>query len=127
MRRAFTLVELLVVLVLMGLALGIAAPALRAPQAEAEPPIAPLLRAGRMAAIARGEPTTLHVNPTGAWHVEGRGNAAGGPLAAGNISPAPGAAFSIVFSTLGTCAMDIRSHAAASAMLDPLTCELRSP
>lgn len=127
MRRGFTLVELLVVLVLMGLAVGLVAPALQAPRSAAEPLVAPLLRAGRTAAIARGEPTVLVVNAAGQWRVDGRGASESEPLASGSLSQASPAPFSVSFSPLGTCAPDLRSGAAESLALDPLTCELRSP
>lgn len=125
MRRGFTLVELLVVLALMGLGVALVAPALQPPQAEPEPQFAPLLRAGRTAAIARGEPTILQVHAAGQWRVDGRGAGAGDPLASGMLSPPPAVPFSVVFSPLGTCAPDIRSGAIESLPVDPLTCELR--
>ena len=125
MRRGFTLVELLVVLVLMGLAVGLVAPALQPPQAPAAPPIAPLLSTGRAVAIARGESTVLRVNAAGDWRIDGRGSTEGDPLATGTLPQPPGAPFSIIFSPLGTCAADIRSGAAESLPVDPLTCELR--
>ena len=125
MRRGFTLIELVVVLVLMGLAVGLVAPALQPPRVADEPLVAPLLRAGRTAAITRGEPTILQVSATGLWRVDGRGGGEETPLASGILSPAPSAPFSVNFSPLGTCAPDIRSGAAESLPVDLLTCELR--
>ncbi len=127
MRKGFTLVELVVVLILMGLAIALVAPALRPPQPRAEPSVAPLLRAGRDAAVRRGEPTTLRVEATGAWRVDGHSASEEGPLATGVLSPAPGSAFAIAFSPLGTFTADIRSGVAETLPIDPLTCELRRP
>ena len=124
MRRGFTLVEMLVVLVLIGLVVGLVAPAMRPPEPPVEAPISPLLRAGRTAAVRRGEPTILHVERDGAWRVDGRGATTEGPFAAGRLAPPPRTAFSIVFSPLGTCAADIRSVVADELRIDPLTCEI---
>lgn len=125
MRRGFTLIELLVVLVLVGLTVGLVAPALQPPQVAETPPLAPLLLAGRTQAIARGESTVLQVNAAGEWRLDGRASVDSSPLASGTLAPAPGAPFSMTFSPLGTCALDIRSGAAESLSVDPLTCELR--
>lgn len=124
MRRGFTLVELVVVLVLMGLAVGLVAPALRPPQPAAESAVAPLLRTGRTAAVARGEPMVLKMNGAGSWRLDARGTGDGDPVASGIVSPPPAAAFSIDFSPLGTCAADVRSGSAESLALEPLTCEI---
>lgn len=117
---------MLVVLLLIGLMIGLVAPALRAPEPASEAPISPLLRAGRTSAVRRGEPTELRVEANGAWRVDGRGGTNDGPVALGTLSPAPRAPFSIVFSPLGTCAADIRTVLADSLRIDPLTCELRT-
>lgn len=125
MRRGFTLVELLVVLVLMGLAVGLVAPAFRPPEPPSESALAPLLRAGRSAAIRRGEPTLLTVERDGRWQLRGRASA-GDPLADGRIA-APRARFSVLFSPLGTCAPDVASAAADVIPVDALDCGLRAP
>lgn len=123
--RGFTLIELLVVLVLLGLAVGLVAPALQPPRPNEEPLIAPLLRAGRAAAVARGEPTVLHVDASGQWRVDGVGSRGSQPLTSGTLSAPVPRAFSITFSPLGTCAPDIRSGASEALPVDRLTCELR--
>lgn len=125
MRRGFTLVELLVVLVLMGLAIGLVAPALRPPEAPSESALAPLLRAGRSAAIRRGEPTLLTVERDGRWQLAGRASP-GDLLADGRIA-APRARFSVVFSPLGTCAPDVASGAAEALPIEMLDCGMRAP
>lgn len=123
MRRGFTLVELLVVLVLMGLAFGLVAPALRTPDPPEESALAPLVRAGRAAAIRRGEATLLVVARDGSWRVQARASDGEPPLATGRVPP-PARAFTITFSPLGTCAGDIASGAGDELPLDLLDCGL---
>src|SRR6266566_2807249 len=118
MRRGFTLVEMLVVLVLLGLAAALVAPAFVPPRAR-QTELVELIGATRDAAVRRGEVVALHVERSGAWQVEG--------VAAGRLAtPLPAAPFTLIVSPLGSCAFDVRSGAAARAIrLDPLTCEVR--
>ena len=119
MRRGFTLVEMLVVLVLLGLAAALVAPAFTNTPAKRTTELVELIGAARDAAVRRGEVVSLHVERSGAWQVEG--------VAAGKLTtPLAAAPFTLVLSPLGSCAFDVRSDAAARAIkLDPLTCEVR--
>jgi prepilin-type N-terminal cleavage/methylation domain-containing protein len=87
--RAFTLVEMLVVIVLLGLAVGLAAPALRAPRPAADG-LATLLPVAREAAVRRGETVYLRVAESGAWRLEGASSAADGASARGASRRSPG-------------------------------------
>ena len=123
MRPGFTLVELIVVLVLIGLTLGLIAPALRPPAEPSDAGLAPVLRLGRLAAVRRGEPVTVRIEPGGAWRADARiGDEA---IAVGTLASAPGRSLTLIFSPLGTCAADVRSSALGVPALDPLTCEPR--
>ena len=119
MRRGFTLVEMLVVLVLIGLAAALVAPAFVPTRARQTRELVELIGATRDAAVRRGEVVSLHVERSGAWQVEG--------VAAGRLAtPLPAAPFTLIVSPLGSCAFDVRSGAAAQAIsLEPLTCEVR--
>src|SRR3989442_4278135 len=71
MRRGFTLVEMLVVLVLLGLAAALVAPAFVPTRARQTRELVELIGATRDAAVRRGEVVSLHVERSGAWQVEG--------------------------------------------------------
>jgi len=122
----FTLVEILVVLILMGLAAALVAPALIAPRRE--PDLKTLLGRARDAAARRGEMVYLQIEPSGTWRLEGGANPLEGTLASGRIEPFLTAPATLVVSPLGSCAFDVRSDAAAQVVaLDQLTCEIRAP
>lgn len=123
-RRAFTLVEMLVVIVLLGLAVGLAAPALRAPR-RAAVGLATLLPLAREAAVRRGETVYLRVAESGAWQLEGASSAADGTFGSGQVPPFAGLPLTLVVSPLGSCAFDA-PDAARALPLDPLTCRLRA-
>jgi prepilin-type N-terminal cleavage/methylation domain-containing protein len=116
-RRAFTLVEILVVLVLLGIAAAIVAPAL-IPPARPEATIATVLDATRRVAIRRAESVTVRVATTGAWQVTGDASPAAGTLLAGTLgSPIP-ASVIVHVSPLGICTVD----GPAGAPVDALRC-----
>jgi prepilin-type N-terminal cleavage/methylation domain-containing protein len=122
--RAFTLVEMLVVIVLLGLAVGLAAPALRAPRPAADG-LATLLPVAREAAVRRGETVYLRVAESGAWRLEGASSAADGAFGSGRVAPFAGVPLTLVVSPLGSCAFDA-PDAGRALPLDPLTCRLRA-
>lgn len=101
-RRAFTLLELLVVLVLLGLATAIVLPAFRVPaQAATE---SPLSRA-RALAVQRGETLRLEAQGEGRWRVTAAADTATTALLDGDgMDPhALGGAQSVLVTALGTC------------------------
>src|SRR3989442_1011622 len=110
-RAGFTLIEMLVVLVLMGLAVALVAPALF-PARHDESALRALLGSARDAAARRGEVVYLRIDVGGRWRME--------PVFATPVT--------LVVSPLGSCAFDVRSSAAAAVVaLEPLTCDLRAP
>ncbi len=126
-RPGFTFVEILVVLILMGLATALVAPALLAPRHNAST-LKDLVASAREAAARRGEVIYLSIDPTGQWRLEGGANPLEGTLAAGRVEPFFTAPVTLAVSPLGSCAFDVRSAAAASAVaLEPLSCEIRTP
>ena len=126
-RTGFTLVEMVVVLILMGLAAALVAPALIPPRREGSD-LAALLGSARDAAARRGEVVYLQIEPTGKWRMEGGANPLEGTLASGWIEPFLAVPATLVVSPTGSCAFDVRSAAAAqSVALDRLTCEIRAP
>ena len=125
MQRGFTLVEMLVVLILLGLAAGLVAPALLPARHTDTSQFAALVAASRDAALRRAEVMWLRVERSGAWRLDGDASAAQGAVATGRLDAAPSVGFTLVISPLGSCAFDVRSDAAAQRIpLDPLTCEV---
>jgi prepilin-type N-terminal cleavage/methylation domain-containing protein len=127
-RRGFTLLEILVVLILMGIATGLVIPVLLPPRGPDVSPVSDLVRSARQTAARRGETLYVTVSASGQWRFDGAASLEEGPLASGTLDNyrAPGG--TLVVSPIGTCAFDVRSGGAAQAIpLDHLTCEVRSP
>jgi prepilin-type N-terminal cleavage/methylation domain-containing protein len=125
-RTAFTLVEIAVVLVLIGLMAALVAPAFVPRRPVDDRGLAAVVRTARGAAIRRGETIGLRVDPGGQWELVGQASKSDGPLAAGRLPVAPGTALALDVSPLGTCAPGVDSASAALASLvDPFTCEVR--
>jgi len=125
-RSGLTLIEILVVLVLMGLAAALVAPALLPPHHD-QSALTALLGSAREVAARRGEIVYLHIDPTGQWRMETGANPLQGALASGRVEPFLTASVTLLVSPLGSCAFDLRSAAGAGAVaLDPLTCQIRS-
>jgi prepilin-type N-terminal cleavage/methylation domain-containing protein len=127
-RSGFTLVELLVVLVVMGLMVGLVAPSIIPRQERDErDSLAPVVRFAREAAVRRSETVHLSIDPSGAWRVDATSATGEPPLATGRVEHYAGGRATLIVSPIGTCAPDAASARAAQAFdLDPLTCELRA-
>src|SRR2546427_1867274 len=113
-RSGFTLIEILVVLILMGLAAALVAPALLPPHHD-QSALSALLGSAREVAARRGEVVYLHIDPTGQWRMEAGANPLAGTLATGSVPPFLTASVTLIVSPLGSCAFDVRSAAAAGA------------
>ena len=122
-RGGFTLIEVVVVLVILGVMLTLVAPLLRTDSPAPENNLAGLVQYARAAAIHRGEVLELEVQPSGEWHLTGQARTGGDPVGAGRVGP-QSAAIRLVFSPLGMCAPAIGAPATESLPLDPLDCEL---
>jgi hypothetical protein len=119
--------ELLVVLLLIGLAAAVVAPAIRAPTTLRRP-LGQVVLAAREAAARRGELIYLRIDPSGQWRIEGAASAPQHVIAAGRIAPVRGLPMALILSPIGTCAADVRTAASGTAVtLDPLTCEVDAP
>jgi prepilin-type N-terminal cleavage/methylation domain-containing protein len=125
--RGYTLIELLVVLVILGLASAIVLPALFRARSR-DRPLQAVIESARDAAAHRGEVIYLRIEPTGAWRMEGGGSPLESDSASGHIAPLAGVALTLLISPSGSCAFDVRSAAAARALIvDPLACTVRVP
>ena len=126
-RRGFTLLELVVVLVLLGLTAAVAAPALRGPPSAAAG-LESLLPTAREAAVRRGETVYLRVAESGDWRLAGASSAADTAIASGRVAPFAGLPLVLAVSPLGSCALDAASaQRAGHPQLDPLTCTVGVP
>src|SRR5881396_118968 len=121
--KGYTLIEVLVVLVVMGLAAALVAPAFL-PRRSDPDGVVGLVRHARAAAIRRAEEISLQIEASGAWRLDAAASLQAGAIATGRISSPPPATLTLVFSPLGSCSPDVESAAAGQALgLDPLTCE----
>jgi prepilin-type N-terminal cleavage/methylation domain-containing protein len=127
-RRGFTLLEIVVVVILMGIAAGLVIPALLPPRRPDGSPLSDLVRSARQTAARRGETLYVTISASGQWRFDGAASVTEGPLATGTIDEYQWPGGTLVVSPIGTCAFDVRSGDAARALpLDPLTCEVHSP
>lgn len=124
-RRAVTLLELLVVLVLLGLSAAVVLPALRLPAASA--PESALMRA-RALAVHRGEAVRLETSHDGRWQVVATADTERLVLLAGSQSDGVATAplRSVVISALGTCLPE-GPWAAGTGLWDPVRCVVTPP
>ena len=121
-RRGFTLVELIVVLVLMGLALALVAPSLTPPPVAERDAMQRVLDAARAAAVRRAETVLLDVRPDGRWTATAGTDSV--PLLHGVIDSAR--ALRLNISPLGACMPDPTARASVDGgSWDPLRCALR--
>lgn len=125
---AFTLVEVVVVLLLMGLAAALVAPSLVPRRAAARSGLDAAIENARTAAVRRGEVVRLRVDRSGAWRMDGAASADAPPLATGRVDAGAHGGLTLLFSPLGTCGSEVGDEAAAAALgLDTATCERRTP
>ncbi len=114
-RAGLTLLELLVVLTLLGLAAALAAPALRPPAAPPATPLARTVAEARATALRRAEALQLDVDSDGGWRLRARDSVlARGQLdarAAGDALP-----LRLAISPLGVCVPEPRDDAPVDAV-----------
>lgn len=130
-QNGVTLVELLVVLVLMGIAAALVAPAVRSPRPLAESiagaPLSPVdgvINAARRLAIGRGQPLALRIANDGVWSVVAADT--GDPVDAGRVSGALAWLPTLRIDALGRCTL--RAGALppdGRRTWDPLACRWR--
>ena len=124
-RRAVTLLELLVVLVLLGLSAAAVMPVLRPPDAAG--PESPLVRA-RTVAVRRGDAVRLEIDRDGEWTVRPAADRNGTILLSGSgaASADETQPRSIVITALGTCLPE-RAADSGAAPWDPARCAVTPP
>ena len=120
-RRAFTLIEMVVVLAVMGIALAVVAPSMILPARKAD--ISTVVAEARNAALRRSEQMTLAIAEDGKWSISST-RAGAAPLRSGRLDDKVGVAVRIDISPLGLCTANENSALASNA-LDPFTCVFR--
>ena len=121
-RRGLTLLEILVVLVLLGLAFALAAPSFfttRAPDAGVQR----VVDTARQAAVRRAEALTLTLHPDGQWQVERTDGSSRQPVSSGTFGRAHASSLQIRISPLGAC-MLVESTPLPPFVIDPVRCRL---
>lgn len=122
-RSAFTLIELVVVLAMTGLALAIVAPSLVIRPLGPDEQIQQVINAARRNAARRAQTLTLEVKADGAWGLSSATENAS--LNSGKLDSPVARAFRVRISPLGMCAPENDSVSAESVPLDPLECRWR--
>ena len=117
-RAGVTLLELLVVLVLLGLAAGLAAPVLRPRATAADDPTARTIAAARALALRRAESLRLDVGADGRWAIVARGDSV---LQRGALPPT-GAALRLGISPLGVCVPEAGDDGTSATAWDAASC-----
>jgi len=124
-RLAFTLIELVVVLALIGLAMAVVAPSLVLRPPSAEEALQRVVTSARRVAMNRAQTVTLDVDAGGVWSVESAGREAGEVLIAGKLDEGPAQPIRLRVSSLGLCMAEADSATGRSATFDPMTCSMR--
>src|SRR5256712_6125455 len=107
-RSGFTLIEMLVVLILMGLVAVLVVPALF-PRHHDQSALNALLVSAREVAARRGEVVYVHIDPTGDWRMEAGAHPPPATLATRRVEPVFIAAVTLLVAPLGRCGLDVRS------------------
>ncbi|MEJ2205757.1 MAG: prepilin-type N-terminal cleavage/methylation domain-containing protein [Gemmatimonadota bacterium] len=126
----FTLLEIVVVLIVMGLAAALVVPALRPPQPnEPSASLQGVIRWVQDLAVRRGETVLLDVSAQGAWTAHGAASLEVGPLGAGELDGEPPRyGFSLRVGPMGSCGLTLEADTLGwRPPLDPLTCRVVTP
>ncbi|HEX2723640.1 MAG TPA: type II secretion system protein [Gemmatimonadaceae bacterium] len=114
--RAFTLIEMVVVLVLIGIAVAVVGPSLIFPLPEAG--ISTVLTSSRRAALRRGQSMRVTISADGRWQ-SSPFDSRNERLLSGSI-PYSGGDIEIAISPLGVCT--VQHGLLPGGPFDPLTC-----
>ena len=122
--RGLTLLEMVVVLVLLGVALALSFPSLVPPRAATDDPLQRVLDDARRFAVRRAEPLSLAIEADGRWTLEASDRLAPEIIRSGQLDGTRGAALRVLVSPLGACWIEGSRSAGAPPTLDPALCRL---
>jgi prepilin-type N-terminal cleavage/methylation domain-containing protein len=118
-RPGFTLLEVLVVLILLGVGFGLAVPAFATHEDDGADGVQRILSTARRAAVRRAEAITVSIAPSGDWMID-NGDRAATPQT-GTLDWQPGAHMRVRISPLGACVLDTND---ASLSIDAVSCRI---
>lgn len=147
-RRAFTLLELVVVLAIIGLGIAVVAPSLVLRPPSSEESMKRVVASARRVAMRRAQTVTLDVDDNGVWRVAGAGRDTPEVLLRGELDERPLREVHLRITPLGLCLSEARgagsgqqaagsgqreagtgngypAAVSGSVSFDPLTCALR--
>jgi prepilin-type N-terminal cleavage/methylation domain-containing protein len=116
----FTLLEIIVVLLVIGVAFALAAPAFpnRSPETD---PLQRVLDLTRRTAVHHAEALALSVTADGQWRIDSRTSTDVTPIGSGTLSSYHGGAVTVKASALGACTVETVT---SRIQLDPVRCRL---
>jgi prepilin-type N-terminal cleavage/methylation domain-containing protein len=121
----FTLLEMAVVLLLIGMAAALAAPVLLRMN-PGRSGFEELIANARETAVRRGEVLYLRVGTSGQWSLDAATSSTTDPLATGWVESVVGAPLTLMLAPNGSCMFDVATVARGTTIrLDPLTCEVQ--
>jgi len=125
----FTLVEVVVVLIVLGLGAALVAPALTPPKARTSASLGNVIAHVQDLAVRRGETMLLQVSSGGTWTAFGTASPEEGPLGTGGLDGAgPAHGFSLLVDPLGSCGLTLDADTLGwQPPVDPLTCRPIAP
>jgi prepilin-type N-terminal cleavage/methylation domain-containing protein len=120
-----TLVEVVVVLVLVGLAYAFAAPSFLSPPRAPDDAMQRVINAARWVAVHRAGSVTLSFEPDGHWAIDGRPPGSARLLAGILTLPYP-SPLRLRISPLGACMLNSAGALERSLIIDPIHCRVRA-
>ena len=126
-RCGFTLLEVLVVLLLLGLAFALVVPSFRSPRDKQDDAVQRLIDEARRLAVQRAGTVTLSVQADGGWTIESQGSADVLQLEEGRLELAETMPLRVHVSALGACTVQTVPGAERSITIDPVRCRIVRP
>jgi prepilin-type N-terminal cleavage/methylation domain-containing protein len=126
-RRAFTLLEVLVVLVLLAVAASLVAPAFPDMTRAREDELDGVIDAARQLAVRNASTVTLSFAPDGRWTAAGSDGSSLAELPGGTLDAGGQPNLRLRVSPLGGCSLDGIPPSEAALSFDPVRCRLRGP
>jgi type II secretory pathway pseudopilin PulG len=117
------MIEVLVVLILLGLASTMVAPAFREPTPEPRSDLQEVLEAARGLAVRNAATITLSFTSDGRWTAEQADGLAPADLRGGTL-PKSSAALRVQVSPLGACSLEAAQPVGPFVTFDPVRCRL---
>jgi Tfp pilus assembly protein FimT len=115
MRHGVTLLELIIIVVVLGVMLAVAAPSLMPPAQQRDSQLAAVIATARRAALVRGEPVTVSFDAGGRWRLEVDASPSATLIARGNLVP-PIGRLRVRISSAGTCVAEAIDELIAPVM-----------